>query len=54
MHQGTRRVLSRDLAPREMAAFRAFYGNLSKEMRDRAAFTSMASVMLNLDPTFTR
>ena len=54
LNEGARRVLSRDLTPGELASLQAFYGNLSKTMRDPAAFTSIASVMLNLDPALTR
>jgi hypothetical protein len=54
LNEGARRVLSRDLTPGELATLRGFYGTLRKDMGDSAAFTSIASVMLNLDPAFTR
>jgi hypothetical protein len=54
LNVGARRVLSRDLSPDELVTLRAFYARLSKEMPDPAAFTSIASVMLNLDSAFTR
>ena len=54
LNEGARRVLSRDLAPGEMAALQAFYGDLRKTMPDRTAFASIATVLLNLDPALTR
>ena len=54
LNEGARRVLSRELSPVELRELQAAYVDARKSAGDAAAYSVVASILLNLDAALTR